>query len=77
MSHQQNVAFCPLRTNFDISNVQFSDFSNVQYTQFHITDSEGEPEPGENPEGILYILDIKYALNGHMPMELIETNTAK
>lgn len=77
MSYQQNVAFCPVRTNLDISNVQFSNFSNVQYTQLHLTDSEGEAEPGKTAEGTLYMLDMEYALNGHMPMKLIKTNTAK
>ncbi|PKK34568.1 hypothetical protein CI102_15309 [Trichoderma harzianum] len=38
MSTAQEVEYCPVRTNIDLSNVQFSDFSNVQY--FEKNDSE-------------------------------------
>jgi hypothetical protein len=38
MSTAQEVEYCPVRTNIDLSNVQFSDYSNVQY--FEKNDSE-------------------------------------
>lgn len=38
MTTAQEVEYCPVRTNIDLTNVQFSDFSNVQY--FEQNDSE-------------------------------------
>jgi hypothetical protein len=54
MSYQPDVAYCPYRTNITISNVQFSDFSHVQY--FQPSESEDEAEVEEELEGKFFFL---------------------
>lgn len=48
MSFAPYVTYCPYRTNIDYLNVQFSDFSNVQY--FQASDSEEEEDFGDELE---------------------------
>lgn len=49
MSYPYEISYCPHRTNIAFSNVQFSDFSNVQY--FQQSESEEEVELEEGHEG--------------------------
>jgi hypothetical protein len=58
MSFTPAVAYCPYRTNIDIANVQFSDFSNVQY--FQASDSEEDPELKEGLDGTSFHFFFSY-----------------
>ena len=49
MSYVPEVAYCPYRTNVGSYNIQFSDFSNVQY--FQQSDSEGEDDDPLHEQG--------------------------
>lgn len=49
MSFTPDVAYCPYRANIAYTNVQYSNFSNVQY--FQASESEEDEELEEEHEG--------------------------
>lgn len=49
MSYIPAVSYCPYRTNIGHANVQFSDFSHIQY--FQQSESEVEDEVADEVEG--------------------------
>lgn len=47
MSSARGIEYCPYRGNIDLSAVQYSDFSNVQFTQPEISEDEALREQGK------------------------------